>query len=615
MATRADRLAERMRGAQRINVDDDDTFSLDIPGIGGPPIVQEPVPAPVARATPRSAERGDRAGSSSSRSSRGGSSGRKPTRARPGTSSSLPNVPEETTSPRPRPVTAASTRSRRSSAAATSSPAVPAVPQPAESDDRIDGIEPRGTTPRRLRSVSRGEDVVEESPANAPGSGRRRTIPIGTASDLTAKLRDVVIGGSDDQVDSSPTARVVKRKSGGLPARSTRPSMRGSSLRRETGPDDDDELSPETSRISEPDQALAEETNAADAAKVLGRKRPRRSVSRASPEIASGSPDAQEEDNEDDSPPKRRRGRPSKSPVVQKQPAKPKVQAKTKSTRRTSQEAMQRATKTKPLTKSAKAAAKQRKPRGKADQGDDEVNEAADDDNAAIEITVQRFVNLKKPKGGDDDEEDPLHSEIPFANRTGESTVDVFAQVCEEVITNTMGQFHELLSGATTEAAKKKEFRIKMRAIDAYKEELNSRLLQHAIHLDHWHTLRKRLRHVQKEKLTLREDILKLKAEREQVALRMDAIRTKHEADTKEYTYRLDASALMHDIDLVVAQGQKAPELTRKEQKEADLANLELLIAQVTDEASSKSATGGLLSQVTEFNAFLERAAQALESR
>lgn len=59
-----------------------------------------------------------------------------------------------------------------------------------------------------------------------------------------------------------------------------------------------------------------------------------------------------------------------------------------------------------------------------------------------------------------------------------------------------------------------------------------------AIHLDHWHSLRKRVRHVQKEKLMLRDDILKLKAEREQVALRMDAIRTKHEADTKEATVR-----------------------------------------------------------------------------
>jgi hypothetical protein len=49
---------------------------------------------------------------------------------------------------------------------------------------------------------------------------------------------------------------------------------------------------------------------------------------------------------------------------------------------------------------------------------------------------------------------------------------------------------------------------------------------------------------VQKEKLTLREDILKLKAEREQVALRMDAIRTKHEADTKEYTVSIDPAII-----------------------------------------------------------------------
>lgn len=56
------------------------------------------------------------------------------------------------------------------------------------------------------------------------------------------------------------------------------------------------------------------------------------------------------------------------------------------------------------------------------------------------------------------------------------------------------------------------------------------------IHLDHWHSLRKRLRHAQKEKLELREEIIRLKAEREQVALRMDAVRIKHEADTKEST-------------------------------------------------------------------------------
>jgi hypothetical protein len=57
-----------------------------------------------------------------------------------------------------------------------------------------------------------------------------------------------------------------------------------------------------------------------------------------------------------------------------------------------------------------------------------------------------------------------------------------------------------------------------------------------AIHLNHWHSLRRRLRHVQKEKLALRNEIIRLKGEREQVALRMDAIRIKHEADSKEST-------------------------------------------------------------------------------
>lgn len=58
--------------------------------------------------------------------------------------------------------------------------------------------------------------------------------------------------------------------------------------------------------------------------------------------------------------------------------------------------------------------------------------------------------------------------------------------------------------------------------------------------MNHWHSLRKRVRHVQKQKLDLRDKILQLKAEREQVALRMDAARIKHEADTKDATVRHD---------------------------------------------------------------------------
>ena len=74
-------------------------------------------------------------------------------------------------------------------------------------------------------------------------------------------------------------------------------------------------------------------------------------------------------------------------------------------------------------------------------------------------------------------------------------------------------------------------------------------------------------------------------------------------------------STLMDDLDLAVEQGKEAPELSRAAKKQADLANLELLIARVSDQASSASSTGGMLHQVADFNAFLERAALALESR
>lgn len=39
--------------------------------------------------------------------------------------------------------------------------------------------------------------------------------------------------------------------------------------------------------------------------------------------------------------------------------------------------------------------------------------------------------------------------------------------------------------------------------------------------------------------MALREEIMRIKAEREQVALRMDAIRIKHEADTRESKVRM----------------------------------------------------------------------------
>jgi hypothetical protein len=45
------------------------------------------------------------------------------------------------------------------------------------------------------------------------------------------------------------------------------------------------------------------------------------------------------------------------------------------------------------------------------------------------------------------------------------------------------------------------------------------------------------------------------------------------------------------------------------------MAGTEVLLKRVADQVSNKSDSGGILRQIEEFNAFLERAALVLESR
>ena len=197
-----------------------------------------------------------------------------------------------------------------------------------------------------------------------------------------------------------------------------------------------------------------------EAAATLLRKRPRETSRASSPQLGS------RHHPEEAPAPKRKRGRPSRSPATQKQGGlklKPRVQ------KRPSQSGPGRP------KKNRKASPKPRRTSGER--------------NTAVELTVQRFVNHKQRRAGDgnDDDkdgDDPLQLDLPFANRSGESAVDVFAQICDEVIGSTLEQFQAVESVAT-DTAKKKEIRIKMRAVEAYREVLTSRFLQQVSRLEH----------------------------------------------------------------------------------------------------------------------------------
>ena len=108
---------------------------------------------------------------------------------------------------------------------------------------------------------------------------------------------------------------------------------------------------------------------------------------------------------------------------------------------------------------------------------------------------------------------------------------------------------------------------------------------------------------------------MRIRAERDQVGLRMDAIRVEHEAESKEALHRVSLSSAMHDIDLAVERGHAAPPLSAAEQKKADLAGLELLIRRVAEKVCPRSDGGGTLKEIREFNAFLERAVGVLERK
>ncbi|QGI92052.1 hypothetical protein CEK26_005121 [Fusarium fujikuroi] len=630
---RADRLNERLRGAQRANIEDD-SFNLDIAGLniaGSTPAAPAPAPPTSSeRRTPNTSAKRRRLDNEPPPSAQAqGSARRRSPRSR-----DPYDLPETSKESGAQDTTGESREEEERIPDAVEEPNVepeeeevepklqpeselpsPEVEAPDENDADVElpvlpDNEPSEQAAQR-RASRRSLEQIAQDVAN-----KRQDVRMSEAISSTTRLH-TTLQEDDAPPSSSPLVRKVRRSEGPAVIRSRLSQRRPSRLAEQDEEDElspnradhapaDDERSDDATEDAEPEveegeeepvveeepqeeEEAAEAIDAVEAAKTIGRKRPRRSLPSQSP-VAE--PDEQAEEEEVQEPAaKRRRGRPSRSPATQKQPAaKPKP---TKSKSRTTQE--------KPLPKQVrrtKQAAKERRV----------------SDGSAIEVTVQRFVNVKKFINGDDDEEeDQLAADLPFTT-TGVTAVDVFAQACLEVIDSTVAKLLEALQN-TEEKDKKKEYRIKIRALEAYKEELTSQLLQLSIHLMDWQSLRKRVRLVQREKLSLREEILRLKAEREQVALKMDAVRIKHEEDTKESKYRLDTSAIMHDIDMAVERGRDAPELSRAQEKKADLANLELLVARITDEASSSSSAGGMLQQVKNFNAFLERAAIALETR
>lgn len=141
------------------------------------------------------------------------------------------------------------------------------------------------------------------------------------------------------------------------------------------------------------------------------------------------------------------------------------------------------------------------------------------------------------------------------------------------------------------------------------------------IALDNLASLAKQARTLHRERQRLRTEVLRLRREREQVTLRLDAVRARHARVSSRARTTLDLSRRMHDVEAVVERGGTVNTATAAEaRRAAELPNLEISAARVaamvgTGTSTTTQGGRGWLGEVKAFNAFLERAARALEAR
>lgn len=76
---------------------------------------------------------------------------------------------------------------------------------------------------------------------------------------------------------------------------------------------------------------------------------------------------------------------------------------------------------------------------------------------------------------------------------------------------------------------------------------------------------------------------------------------------------RDDLNIAIHDIEMAIEMGKSKQ--SSATDHSTDKIGTELLIKRIASEVSNKGDSGGILRQIKEFNAFLERAALALEAR
>ncbi|KAI2709621.1 hypothetical protein CBS147318_9010 [Penicillium roqueforti] len=236
-----------------------------------------------------------------------------------------------------------------------------------------------------------------------------------------------------------------------------------------------------------------------------------------------------------------------------------------------------------------------------------------------VPVTVYRLANVNSLGGatstadGSGDEEESAdelttHQKAKIPNRGGVNPADVLSQICRETLEKTLNTLKDGIANEQN-TTRRAEWSRKRKAVEVFGSELESRLMDLSGILDSNFVLGVQLKKTKREMMDLRSHLYRVRRERENIALQMDAVRSRHIEQEKANSSRSTISNSLHSLELA---------LDRNKQRAASAADsstdLEYMLRTVADVSSrAPGAQGGLLNQIRAFNAQLEATVDRLE--
>lgn len=234
---------------------------------------------------------------------------------------------------------------------------------------------------------------------------------------------------------------------------------------------------------------------------------------------------------------------------------------------------------------------------------------------ATFPILTHRLTNLGSlptiTEEVEDGKDTPVEAEAEsqptrIPSRSQPNPVDVLSQICRETISNLI----ETL-GKTTTNADRAASKSKRSALEAFGQDLDDELFQLSEAVENRINLESRVRKAKRDKSSLQAEYMQIRKEREQIALKCDAVRRQHweyEQDARE-KWQLSQAARRVELEL-----QREQEEQGEENEDGD-EGVEYLLHTVAGHVSALSDEGGMLDKVQAFNSQLENLARLLESR